>query len=289
MSAIAADKGMSAITYTRRKWTNTIMLGLCSLSAFLAIGILALILGLIVVKGIHYINLDFFTKPPRPVGESGGGVSNAIVGSLLIVGVAALIGIPFGVGTGVFLAETAGPRMAGVVRFTADVLTGVPSIVVGILVYSWIVLRMGHFSAFAAAIALAIIMVPIMARSSEEMLKLVPQSQREAALALGVTRWRTILSIVIPAARRGLITGGLLAIARAAGETAPLLFTSLGNLFPTVDFFGKPMAALPVDIYQYATGPYQSQHEQAFAAAFVLVAVVFFISLVSRLLLSRQG
>ena len=168
-------------------------------------------------------------------------------------------------------------------------LTGVPSIVVGILAYTWIVVKMGHFSAFAAAIALAIIMVPIMARSSEEMLKLVPQSQREAALALGVTRWRTILSIVIPAARRGLITGGLLAVARAAGETAPLLFTALGNQFWSLDLFGKPVAALPLVIYQYGTGPYQQQHQQAFAAAFVLVTVVFCISLVSRLLLSRRG
>jgi len=280
---------MSAITYAKRRWTNRIMLGLCAASAFLAIGILALILGFVLVKGISYIGLDFFTKLPKPVGESGGGISNAIAGSLLILGMAALIGIPFGIGAGVFVAEMAGPRMAGVVRFTADVLTGVPSIVVGILAYTWIVVKMGHFSAFAAAIALAIIMVPIMARSSEEMLKLVPQSQREAALALGVTRWRTILSIVIPAARRGLITGVLLALARAAGETAPLLFTALGNQFMTLSLFGKPVAALPLVIYQYSTGPYQQQHQQAFAAAFVLVTVVFCISLVSRLLLSRRG
>jgi len=280
---------MSAITYAKRRWTNRIMLGLCAASAFLAIGILALILGFVLVKGISYIGLDFFTKLPKPVGESGGGISNAIAGSLLIMGMAAVIGIPFGIGAGVFVAEMAGPRMAGIVRFTADVLTGVPSIVVGILAYTWIVVKMGHFSAFAAAIALAIIMVPIMARSSEEMLKLVPQSQREAALALGVTRWRTILSIVIPAARRGLITGVLLAVARAAGETAPLLFTALGNQFWSLDLFGKPVAALPLVIYQYSTGPYQQQHQQAFAAAFVLVTVVFCISLVSRLLLSRRG
>jgi phosphate transport system permease protein len=280
---------MSAITYSRRKWTNRVMLGLCSAAAFAAIGVLALILGYVVVKGISYINFDFFTQLPKPAGEAGGGVSNAIVGSLIILGMAAVIGIPAGIGAGVFVAEMAGPRMASVIRFTADVLTGVPSIVVGIVVYSWLVLKMGHFSAIAAAVALAIIMLPIVARSSEEMLKLVPQSQREAALALGVTRWRTILSIVIPAARRGLITGGLLAIARAAGETAPLLFTALGNQFMTFSLFGKPIDALPLRIYQYGTGPYNSQHEQAWAAAFVLVTVVFCISLTSRLLLSRRG
>ena len=265
------------------------MLGLCAASAFMAIGVLALILGYVLVKGISYINFDFFTQLPKPAGESGGGVSNAIVGSLLTVGLAAAIGIPSGIGAGVFVAEMAGPRLAAVVRFTADVLTGVPSIVVGIVVYSWLVLKMGHFSALAAAVALAIIMLPIMARSSEEMLKLVPQSQREAALALGVTRWRTILSIVIPAARRGLITGGLLAVARAAGETAPLLFTALGNQFWSLSIAGKPIDALPLRIYQYGTGPYNSQHEQAWAAAFVLVTVVFCISLVSRVLLSRRG
>lgn len=280
---------MSAITHARRKWTNTVMLGLCTTSAFLAIGVLALILGFVLYNGISYINFDFFTQLPKPPGESGGGVSNAIAGSLLTVGMAAAMAIPFGIGAGVFVAEMAGPRLAGIIRFTADVLTGVPSIVVGIVVYSWVVLKMGHFSALAAAVALAIIMLPIMARSSEEMLKLVPQSQREAALALGVTRWRTILSIVIPAARRGLITGGLLAVARAAGETAPLLFTALGNQFWSLSISGKPIDALPLRIYQYGTGPYNQQHQQAWAAAFVLVTVVFCISLVSRLLLSRRG
>jgi phosphate transport system permease protein len=280
---------MNAITYQRRRWTNTVMLGLCATCALLAVGVLALILGFVIVNGISYINLDFFTQLPKPPGESGGGVSNAIAGSLLTVGLAAAMGIPFGIGAGVFVAEIAGPRLAAIIRFTADVLAGVPSIVVGIVVYSWVVLKMGHFSALAASVALAIIMLPIMARSSEEMLKLVPQSQREAALALGVTRWRTILSIVIPAARRGLITGGLLAVARAAGETAPLLFTALGNQFWSLSIAGKPIDALPLRIYQYGTGPYNQQHQQAWAAAFVLVTVVFCISLLSRVLLSRRG
>jgi phosphate transport system permease protein len=280
---------MNAIAHRRRKWTNTVMLALCTTAALLAVGVLALILGFIVVNGINYINFDFFTQLPKPPGETGGGVVNSIAGSLLTVGIASAMAIPFGIGAGVFIAEIAGSWMAGVVRFTADVLTGVPSIVVGIVAYSWLVLKMGHFSALAAGVALAIIMLPIMARSSEEMLKLVPQSQREAALALGVTRWRTILSIVIPAAQRGLITGALLALARAAGETAPLLFTALGNRFWTLSVTGKPVDALPLRIYQYGTGPYNEWHQQAWAASFVLVAVVFLISLLSRLLLTRRG
>lgn len=280
---------MNAITYERRRLTNIVMLGLCTAAAFLAIGVLALILGFVFINGISYLNLDFFTRLPTPLGESGGGVANSIVGSMLTVGIASVIGIPFGVGAGVFVVEMAGPRLAGAVSFTADVLTGVPSIVIGIVAYSWIVLKMGHFSALAAGVALAIIMLPIMARSSEEMLKLVPQSQREAALALGVTRWRTILSIVIPAARRGLITGGLLAVARAAGETAPLIFTALGNRFWTVSVTGGPIDTLPLRIYRYGTGPYDEWHQQAWAASFVLVAMVFFISLLARVLLSRRG
>ncbi len=280
---------MNATGHHRRRWTNAVMLGLCMTAALLTVGVLALILGFILVNGISYINLDFFTQLPKPPGESGGGVANSIAGSLLTVGIASAMGIPFGIGAGVFVAEMAGPKLAGTIRFTADVLTGVPSIVVGIVAYSWVVLKMGHFSALAAGIALAIIMLPIMARSSEEMLKLVPQSQREAALALGVTRWRTILSIVIPAARRGLITGGLLALARAAGETAPLLFTALGNRFWSLSVTGKPVDALPLRIYQYGTGPYTEWHQQAWAASFVLVAVVFLISLLSRVLLTRRG
>jgi phosphate transport system permease protein len=280
---------MNAITYQRRRWTNIVMLGLCATGALLAVGVLALILGFILVNGISYINLDFFIHMPTPLGEPGGGVANSIAGSVLTVGIASAMGIPFGIGAGVFVAEIAGPRLAGVIRFTADVLTGVPSIVVGIVVYSWIVLKMGHFSALAAGVALAIIMLPIMARASEEMLKLVPHSQREAALALGVTRWRTILSIVIPAARRGLITGGLLAVARAAGETAPLIFTALGNRFWTLSPTGEPIDTLPLRIWRYGIGPYDDWHRQAWAASFVLVAMVFSISLLSRVLLSRRG
>jgi phosphate transport system permease protein len=275
--------------YRRRRITNAVALSLCALAAFAAAGVLLLILGYIVAKGSSSINWDFFVKTPVPVGESGGGVANSIVGSLVLVAIAGLMGIPAGIGVGIFVSEYAGPAAGNAVRFTADVLTGVPSIIIGIFIYTLVVLRMGHFSALAGGIALAVIMLPIVARSSEEMLKLVPQSQREAALALGITRWRTILSVVIPAAQRGLVTGSLLAIARASGETAPLLFTVLGNQFMSTSITGKPIDALPLRIYQYGTGPYSDWHAQAWAAAFVLVFVVFIINLLARLLLARPG
>jgi len=279
---------MSGFAYRRRKTASIVALSLCAASAFVAVGVLALILGFVLVNGISYLNLDFFTHMPTPLGEPGGGIANSIVGSLLIVGIAALLGIPAGVGAGVFISEYAGPRLGNVIRFTADVLTGVPSIVVGVFVYSMIVLKMGHFSALAAAIALAIIMLPIVARSSEEMLKLVPRSHREAALALGITRWRTILSVIIPAARRGLVTGGLLAVARAGGETAPLMFTALGNRFMSLSVTGGPIDALPLRIWRYGIGPYDEWHQQAWAASFVLVMMVFAISLTARLVLTRK-
>jgi phosphate transport system permease protein len=279
---------MSSFAYRRRKIANVVVLSLCASSAFMAVGVLALILGFVLVNGIHYLNPDFFTHMPTPVGEPGGGVANSIVGSLLIVGIASLLGIPAGIGAAVFLSEYAGARLGNVIRFTADVLTGVPSIVVGVFVYSAIVLKMGHFSALAAGIALAVIMLPIMARSGEEMLKLVPRSQREAALALGITRWRTILSVIIPAARRGLVTGALLSVARAGGETAPLIFTCLGNRLWTLSVTGGPIDALPLRIWRYGIGPYDEWHQQAWAASFVLVMMVFVISLTARLVLTRR-
>jgi phosphate transport system permease protein len=279
---------MSTSTYQRRRATNALMLSLCSLFAFAAVGVLVLILGFVLAKGISSLNLDFFIHMPAPVGEPGGGVANSIAGSFLTVGLAALIGIPTGIGAGVFLSEYAGHRLGDLIRFTADVLTGVPSIVIGIFVYGLVVLKMGNFSALAAAIALAIIMLPIVARSSEEMLRLVPHSQREAALALGISRWRTILSVVIPVAQRGLVTGALLAVARAAGETAPLIFTALGNRFWSLSVTGGPIDALPLRIWRYGIGPYDEWHQQAWAASFVLVFTVFVISLAARLLLRRK-
>jgi phosphate transport system permease protein len=280
---------IAATAYRRRKITNAVALGLCATFAFAAAGVLLFILGYIAANGIHYITWDFFVKTPKPVGEPGGGVANAIVGSLMTVGLASLIGVPIGIGAAIFVSEYAGPNVGTAVRFTADVLTGVPSIVVGVFVYVVIVLRMGHYSALAGGIALAVIMLPIVARASEEMLKLVPHSQREAALALGITRWRTITSVVIPAARRGLTTGALLAVARAAGESAPLIFTILGNQFMTTSITGKPVDALPLRIWRYAISPYPEQHQQAWAAAFVLVLFVFIINLLARLLLARPG
>jgi phosphate transport system permease protein len=279
---------MSGFAYRRRKTASAMALGFCATSAFMAVGVLALILGFVLFNGIRALNLDFFTQMPTPLGEPGGGVANSIVGSLLTIGIAALIGIPAGVGAGVFLCEYAGPRLANLIRFTADVLTGVPSIVVGVFIYGAIVLKMGHFSALAGGVALAVIMLPIVARSSEEMLKLVPRSQREAALALGITRWRTILSVIIPAARRGLVTGSLLAVARAGGETAPLIFTVLGNRLFTLSVTGGPIDSLPLRIWRYGTGPYPEWHQQAWAASFVLVMMVFLISLTARLLLARK-
>jgi phosphate transport system permease protein len=279
---------VSGFAYRRRKTANTVALGFCVASALVAAGVLALILGFVLAKGVSALNVDLFTKLPRPEGEPGGGVANSMVGSLLIVGIAALIGLPVGVGAGIFLSEYAGARLGNVIRFTADVLTGVPSIVVGVFVYTVLVVKMGHFSALAAGIALAIIMLPIVARSSEEMLKLVPRSQREAALALGITRWRTILSVIVPAARRGLVTGGLLALARAGGETAPLIFTALGNRFMSLGVADGPIDALPLRIFRYATGPYAEQHQQAWAASFVLVMMVFVVSLTARLVLTRK-
>jgi phosphate transport system permease protein len=279
---------MSTSTYQRRRATNALMLSLCSVFAFAAVGVLVLILGFVLAKGISSLTLDFFIHMPGPLGEPGGGVANSIAGSFLTVGLAALIGIPTGIGAGVFLSEYAGHRLGDLIRFTADVLTGVPSIVIGIFVYGLVVLKMGNFSALAAGIALAIIMLPIVARSSEEMLRLVPHSQREAALALGISRWRTILSVVIPVAQRGLVTGALLAVARAAGETAPLIFTALGNRFWSLSITGGPIDALPLRIWRYGIGPYDEWHQQAWAASFVLVFTVFVISLAARLLLRRR-
>jgi phosphate transport system permease protein len=279
---------MTAYTARRRRVTNAAFLGFSAVSAFVAAGALLLILGYIVVKGIAYINLDFFTQLPQPLGEPGGGVANSIVGSGIVVGIAALFALPVGIGAGVFVSEYAGRRLGDAVRFTADVLTGVPSIVVGVFIYGLIVLKMGHFSGLAAGIALAVIMLPIMARSAEEMLRLVPQSQREAALALGITRWRTVLSVVIPAAQRGLVTASLLAIARAAGESAPLIFTALGNRFMTYNPSSGPVDALPLRIWRYGIGPYDEWHQQAWAASFVLVLMVFSLSLLARLALLRR-
>jgi phosphate transport system permease protein len=273
-------------SYAFRRAKSAVLLGWTGICAACAVALLLYILGYVFFRGVSYVNLDFFTHTPRPLGQTGGGAQNSFVGTLIMVGLASVIAIPIGMGAGIFVSEYAGPRAAAAVRFLADVLTGVPSIVIGLFIYVLLVVRMGHFSALAGGVALAVIMLPIVARTTEEMLKLVPSSQREAALALGVHQWRSIVSVVLPAARSGLLTGALLAIARAAGETAPLLFTSLGNNFLSTDV-NKPMDALPLRIYRYAIGPYDDWHRQAWAAAFMLVMMVLVLNISARVLVGR--
>jgi phosphate transport system permease protein len=256
--------------------------GLCLLAALFGVGALLVIFVYIALKGIGALNLDFFLRTPAPVGEVGGGVANAIVGTLLIVAIAALIAIPIGLGAGTYLAEYGVGRFADFVRLLAGVLTGVPSIVIGILAYELVVVRMGHFSALAGGVALAALMLPPIVRTTEEILRLVPREYTEAGLALGAPRWRTILTVVFPAAFGGLLTGIMLALARASGETAPLLFTAFGNTFWNVDPL-KPTSALPLQIYTYAISPYEDWHRQAWGAALVLVTIVFVLSALARI------
>jgi phosphate transport system permease protein len=231
------------------------------------------IFGYLVYKGIGSINLAFLTHTPQPVGEPGGGMANAIVGSATVLGIGSLIGVPLGIGAGVYLSEYGTTRYSDVVRFTADVLNGVPSIVIGIAVYALVVLRQGHFSAFAGGIALGIIMVPTIARTTEEMLLMVPKNIREAALGLGIPQWRSTVSIALRTAASGVITGVMLAFARVAGETAPLLFTAFGNQYWSLNP-NQPIAALPLQIFTYAISPFDEWHRQAWAGALVLIILI---------------
>lgn len=271
----------------RRKLTGAIAEALCSLAALVAVAMFVIVLTYIVRKGIGAINVDFFTKTPAPVGQTGGGMANAIAGTLLIVAIGAVIAIPLGIGAGTYLAEYGRGRFAALARLLTDVLTGVPSIVVGILAYELVVVRMSRFSALAGGIALAVLMLPPIVRTTDEILRLVPREYPEASLALGVRRWRTIVGIVYPAAMTGLITGIMLAIARAAGETAPLLFTAFGNTFWNWNLT-QPTAALPLQIYQYAISPYDDWQRQAWGGALVLVVIVLITSALSRLATRRR-
>ena len=273
--------------YLRRRWLNRLMLVLCGCAAAVTIIFLVLILGYTLVNGLAYFNLDFITQPSRPVGEPGGGMRDEIFGTLILVGLASAIALPVGLLAGVFLAEFAGPRMASAIRFAADILAGVPSIIVGVFAYALLVRPMQSYSALSAGVALAIIMVPVVARTAEESLRLVPGSQREAALALGISRWRMILGVVIPGAVTGIVTGIMLAVARVAGETAPLIFTALGSAFG-VQGLTEPIGALPLQIYRYALSPYSDWQKQAWAAAFLLVIMVLGINIVVRLVSSRR-
>ncbi len=265
----------------RRRAKSAVMTSVVAGLAVLAVLPLLMIFADLVHKGATSIDWNFFVKSPVPAGESGGGVANAIVGTGLIVSLACLAGIPVGVGTGLFLAEYGGGRLGWLVRFVADVMNGTPSIVVGISAWTWLVRPAGHFSAMAGGAALAILMIPMLARTTEEMVRLVPNSLREAALALGYPRWRTSLTIVARTALGGIVTGALVAIARIAGETAPLLFTALGNLnFSTA--VTEPMQTLSLQIYVYATGPFEEWHRMAWAAALVLMGMVLVLSLTAR-------
>jgi phosphate transport system permease protein len=269
--------------YARRRLVNVAAQSLAVLCTVAVLIPLVLILGYLVAKGVTSLNLDFFTQLPKPVGEPGGGMANAIVGTLILIGLACAFAVPLGVLTGVYLSEYGHGRFGWSVRFCADVLTGVPSIVIAIYAYTLIVKPMHSFSAYAGGWALGVIMLPIVARTAEEMVKLVPGSLREASLALGVPAWRTTLWVVLRTARGGIVTGIMLAVARIAGETAPLLFTAFGNQF-WHHGLGGPISSLPVQIYTYAISPFDDWHRQAWAGALVLLALIAFTSLAVRLL-----
>ena len=257
----------------RRRLTDHFMTGVAVLTVILVLVPLFAIFAYLVYRGVGSINWAFLTQTPKPVGEAGGGMANAIVGSAFILALASVLGVPVGVGAGIYLAEFGRNRFGDVIRFTADVLNGVPSIVVGIVAYSIVVLSQKHFSALAGGVALAIMMIPTITRTTEEMLLLVPQALREAAYGLGVSRWRTTISITLRTATSGVITGIMLAFARVAGETAPLLFTAFGNQFWNLRV-NQPTAALPLQIFNYAISPYDEWHRQAWAGALVLIILI---------------
>jgi len=266
---------------SRRKLTSALFVGFCALSVAVALVPLFLILAFVVTQGLQAVSPAFFTQVPRPVGEPGGGMANAIVGTLILSGLGAALAVPVGVLSGVYAAEYAGSRFASIVRFAADTLNGVPSIVIGVFVYGFAVFPFKQFSALAGGIALGIMMIPIIARTTEELLLLVPPTLREGALALGATRARAVFTVVLPAALPGIITGIVLALARIAGETAPLLFTSFNNRFFSTDL-GQPISSLTVQIYAYAISPYDDWHRQAWAGALILVTIVLACSLLAR-------
>jgi phosphate transport system permease protein len=272
----------------RRKAVNAIMLSLTGLCTLVAAGTLVFILGYLFVHGAKSLNWDFFTKLPTPVGEAGGGMANAILGSAKLLLLATLIGVPIGFLGGVYLAEFGGTTFSFVVRYTTDLLNGVPSIVMGIFAYTMIVLPQKHFSTFAGGVALGVMMIPIAIRSSEEFLRAVPLSLREGAMALGASKAKAIFTVVIPAAKAGIVTGIMLNLARVAGETAPLLFTSFSNRFWSPGW-DQPTAALPVMIYNYAVAPYDDWHQQAWSAGFVLLALVLTVNIIARFILAKRG
>jgi phosphate transport system permease protein len=284
MQDLAVPPGLMVSDWqaTRRKLVDHLMLGIVLLCAAIGVAILAIILIDVVRKGAEALNPAFFLERPLPIGEAGGGVAPAIVGTLLMLLVAAVFGVPIGVGTAVYLVEYGRGRFADAVSYTIDLLAGVPSVVVGVFVWAVLVRNVfGNFSGLAGGVALAIIMIPIVTRTVEEMLRLVPDTYREASLGLGVSRAKTIMHVVIPTAKGGIATGIVLATARAAGETAPLVLTALGNQFFNYDLT-QPMAALPLQIYQYASSPYADWHTKAWGSALILIAVIGVLSLLTR-------
>jgi phosphate transport system permease protein len=270
----------------QRRLSNGLALGLITTAALIVTVPLFLILGTVVYHGAAGLNWAFFTQIPKPVGEIGGGMANAIVGSIMLLGLASLIGVPLGIGAGVFLAEYGRNKSGNIVRFTSDVLNGVPSIVIGITAYALVVVVQKHFSMLAGSVALGIMMIPTIARTTEEVLLLVPQSIREAALGLGIPKWRTILSVVLRTASAGVVTSIMLSFARIAGETAPLMFTALGNQYWNANI-NQPTAALPLQIYTYALMPYDQAHQQAWTGALVLISMIMLTVIVFRFIASR--
>jgi phosphate transport system permease protein len=273
--------------YFFRRTLNGFMLALTGLCTLAAVSMLLIILGFLVWNGASSLNWNFLTQLPKPTGETGGGFANALVGSAQLVLIATLIGAPIGFLAGVYLSEFSGSRFAFTVRYVTDILNGVPSIVLGLFAYTLIVLPMKHFSGLAGGVALSVIFIPLAVRTTEQFLQAVPQSLREGALALGATKWRSVATVVIPAAGRGILTGMMLGVARIAGETAPLLFTSFNNRFWSTGL-DQPVASLPVMIYTYAISPYKDLHSQAWAAGLLLLGLVLFINITGRLILARS-
>ena len=273
--------------YAWRRIVNAVMLSLTGLCALVAVSALFIILGYLVVNGWRNLNWDFFTKLPKPVGETGGGMANAIVGSGILLFLAAVIGVPVGFIGGVYLAEYGGKTFSFLVRYTADLLNGVPSVVMGIFIYTAVVIPMHGYSALAGGLALGVMLIPIVLRSTEQFLRAVPMSMREGAMALGARKWKAIVTVVIPAGYKGIATGILLSLARVAGEAAPLLFTSASNRFWNHGWFHGETASLPVMIFYYALSPYEDWQRQAWAAGLVLLGLVFFANIGAKLILSR--
>jgi len=273
--------------WNKRKITDRVMSFLTAACVAIAVIPLLSILYTVTINGISAINIDFLTQLPKPVGEAGGGLGNAIQGTLVVVGIACLIGLPIGVLSGIYLSEYGGNRFGRMVSFVADVLTGTPSIVAGMFGYTFIVLYFGSFSAIAGGVALSVLLIPIVTRTTEESLRLVPGSIREASLALGIPRWKTIFHIVLSTARSGIVTGALLAIARVSGETAPLLFTSFGNMF-WANGIDKPISTMPVQIYTYAITPFPDWHAKAWGGALILIILILILNIGVRFITRRK-